>query len=126
MSIIITRPFTSNAVVHVTLGNVLKAIIAFKGLMMERVVVMSFNEQLDLWTESRYKVFQRVTDHAHAAMLHYNNPNLPDMSVKNFLVSLLKIILLYSYSIYELQLKSSDFKIKYFQIIFSKLITDKF
>lgn len=94
MSVNVTRPFTSNAVAHVILGRVLKATIAFKGLMMERVVVMGFNEQLDLWTESRYKVFQRVTDHAHAAMLHYNNPNLPETTVKNFLVSWRKKFLL--------------------------------
>lgn len=91
MSITASRPFTLNAVAHIILGRVLKAIIAFKGLMMERVVVIGFNEQLDLWTESRHKVFQRVTDHAHAAMLHYSNPNLPEMTVKNFLVSLVEV-----------------------------------
>ncbi|OXU23842.1 hypothetical protein TSAR_011449 [Trichomalopsis sarcophagae] len=84
MSITITRPYTSNAVIHVTLGHVLKAIIAFKGLMMERVVIKGYNEELDLWTESRYKVFQRVTDHAHAAMLHFYNPNFPELTLKSF------------------------------------------
>lgn len=88
MSITITRPYTSNAVIHVTLGHVLKAIIAFKGLMMERVVVKGYNEQLDLWTESRYKVFQRVTDHAHSAMLHFYNANFPEMTLKSFFVSI--------------------------------------
>ena len=87
MSITVTRPCTSNAVVHITLGHVLKAIVAFKGLMMERVVVKGYHEQLDLWTDSRYKVFQRVTDHAHATMLHYHNPNLPELTLKSFFVS---------------------------------------
>lgn len=87
MSITITRPFTSNAVIHVTLGHVLKATIAFKGLMMERVAVKGYNEQLDLWVDSRYKVFERVTDHAHAAMLHFYNPNLPELTLKSFFVS---------------------------------------
>lgn len=87
MSITITRPFTSNVVIHVTLGHVLKAIIAFKGLMMERVVIKGYNEELDLWSESRYKVFQRVTDHAHAAMLHFYNPNFPELTLKSFFVS---------------------------------------
>ena len=86
MGINITRPYTSNAIVHVTLGNVLKAVVSFKGLMIERVVVKGFNEMLDLWKESRYKVYQRVTDHAHAAMLHFYNPMFPDLSVKSFLV----------------------------------------
>lgn len=88
MPITITRPYTSNVVLHVTLAHVFKAIVSFKGIMIERVVVKGFNEQLDLWTESRYKLFQRITDHAHATMLHYYNPNFPELTVKTFFVSI--------------------------------------
>ncbi|KAJ8666949.1 hypothetical protein QAD02_008611 [Eretmocerus hayati] len=96
MSISITRPYTSNAVVHVSLGYVLRAMIAFKGIMMERIVVKGYNEQLEPWSESRYKVFQRVTDHAHAAMLHYHNPNLPELTLKSYFAWLHSLINLFS------------------------------
>ena len=92
MSFQITRPYTSNAVVHVTLAHVFKATIAFKGLMMERVVVKGYNEELDLWSESRYKVFQRVTDHAHSTMLHFYNPNFPELALKSFFVSIISYL----------------------------------
>lgn len=87
MSVTISRPFTTNAVLHVTLGRVLKAAISFKGLMIEWIVVRGYTESLDLWTESRHKVFRKVTENALAAMLHFSSPTLPELAVRSFLVS---------------------------------------
>jgi len=71
----------------------LQAIISFKGVMIEWVIVKGFNEpinpnslQQELWQESRYQVFRKITDHANAAMLHFSSPTLPDLSVRSFMV----------------------------------------
>lgn len=86
MTVSITRPFASNVVLHVSVGRVLRAIIAFKGLLIEWIIVKGFMESLDLWTESRFKVFRKVTENAHAAMMRFYMPTMPDVSVKNFLM----------------------------------------
>ncbi|XP_029168146.1 mediator of RNA polymerase II transcription subunit 27 [Nylanderia fulva] len=85
MTVSVSRPFASNAVLHVTLGHVLKALIAFKGLMIERVVIKGHFETMDLWTESRHKVFRKVTENAHAAMLHFHSLALPELAVRSFM-----------------------------------------
>jgi len=92
MTVSVSRPFASNAVLHVTLGHVLIAVIAFKGLMIERVVVKGYGETLDLWTESRHKVFRKVTENAHAAMLHFYSPTLPELAVRSFMVIIISLI----------------------------------
>lgn len=86
MSVSAIRPFTSNAVLQVTVGQVVKGVVAFKGLMIERVIVKGYGEMMDLWTESRYKVFRKVTENAHAAMLHFYSPTLPELAVRSFMV----------------------------------------
>ncbi|KAE8750853.1 hypothetical protein FOCC_FOCC002281 [Frankliniella occidentalis] len=85
MNVNIQRPFASNVILHVSVGRVLKAIIAFKGLLIEWIIVRGFSESLDLWTESRFKVFRKVTENAHAAVMRFYMPTMPDVSVKNFL-----------------------------------------
>lgn len=110
MTIDITQPHAANAIVKVkiqiecfsvrfnsffsafiqiTLGRVLKAVLIFKGVMIEWVTVKGYDETFneDLWAESRYQVFRRVQDHTHAAMLHFYSPTLPDLAVKFFMVS---------------------------------------
>lgn len=93
MSLSITRPSTSNVVLHITLGQVLKGALAFKGLMIEWVVIKGYNETVDLWSESRHKVFRKVTENAHAAMLHLYSPNLPDFALRSFIVSSLLFLI---------------------------------
>lgn len=65
--------------------------IAFKGIMIEWVVIKSYSETCnspaDLMSESRYSVFRRITDHAHAATLNFAVPNLPDLMVRPFMVN---------------------------------------
>lgn len=85
VTITTTRPFVPNPVIQTSLGRVLKAIIAFKGLMIEWVVVKAHSESNDLWTESRYKVFRKVTENCHAAMCHFNSPMMPELAVRSFM-----------------------------------------
>ncbi|XP_066986694.1 mediator of RNA polymerase II transcription subunit 27 [Macrobrachium rosenbergii] len=91
MTLNVSRPFGNNAVVQVTLGRVLRAVVTLKGLLIEWVVVRAYNEPLldeegkvDLYTPSQYKVFQKVTDNANAAMLNFCSPGFTDLSVRSF------------------------------------------
>lgn len=95
MTVNISRPFATNAVLQITLGRVLKAVVAFKGLMIEWVVVRGYTESMDLWTESRHKVFRKVTENSHAAMLHFYSPTLPELAVRSFMVSKYLAVFLY-------------------------------
>ncbi|XP_011879733.1 PREDICTED: mediator of RNA polymerase II transcription subunit 27 [Vollenhovia emeryi] len=85
ITVTVTRPLASNAILHITLGHIMKAVLVFKGLMIERVVVKGYGETIDLWTESRYKVFRKVTENAHAAMLHFHSPALPELALRSFM-----------------------------------------
>lgn len=42
---------------------------------------------IDLWSESKYNVFRRLTHHANAAVLHFQYPTYPEIAVRSFLVS---------------------------------------
>lgn len=53
--------------------------------MIEWVVVKAHSESNDLWTESRYKVFCRVTENCHAAMCHFHSPTMPELAVRSFM-----------------------------------------
>lgn len=45
------------------------------------------DDDIDLWSESKYNVFRRLTHHANAAVLHFQYPAYPDIAVRSFLVS---------------------------------------
>ncbi|XP_034722140.1 mediator of RNA polymerase II transcription subunit 27 [Etheostoma cragini] len=86
----------------VTLGKVLKAIVVMRSLFIDRTVVRGFNEnvysedgKLDIWTKSQYQVFQKVTDHATTALLHYQLPQMPDVVVRSFMTWLRSYIKLF-------------------------------
>ncbi|XP_070532007.1 mediator of RNA polymerase II transcription subunit 27-like [Ptychodera flava] len=103
MSITVNRPKGAGAVLQVTVGRTLSAIVVLRGLLIERVVVRGYHEnshkddgQLDLWTPSRYQVFQKLTDHAMAAMLHYHLPHLPEIAIKSFMTWLHSYTTLFS------------------------------
>jgi len=94
MKLTVNRPSGTklNAIVEVSLDRILKAILIFKGLMIEWVVVKGYEEDLvksdgqpDIWGESRYQVFQRITENANAAMLHFQSPIYPELAVKSFM-----------------------------------------
>ncbi|KAK9701281.1 Mediator complex subunit 27 [Popillia japonica] len=96
MTITTSRPFVLNPIIQVSLGRVLKAIIAFKGLMIEWVVIKAHAESNDIWTESRYRVFQKVTENSHAAMCHFYAPTMPELGVRSFMHWLHSYITLFS------------------------------
>lgn len=45
------------------------------------------DDDIDLWSESKYAVFRKLTHHANAAVLHFQYPTFPEIAVKSFLVS---------------------------------------
>uniref|UniRef100_A0A1A8BUT4 Mediator complex subunit 27 n=1 Tax=Nothobranchius kadleci TaxID=1051664 RepID=A0A1A8BUT4_NOTKA len=53
---------------------------------------------LDIWTKSQYQVFQKVTDHATTALLHYQLPQMPDVVVRSFMTWLRSYIKLFQSS----------------------------
>jgi len=103
MDISISRPLGSNAALNITLGRTLKAVVILKGWLIEWVVIRGTNEDmlkedgsLDIWSESKHKVFQKVTDNANAAMLHFCAPTHPELSVKSFMTWLHSYITLFT------------------------------
>ena len=69
--------------------------VIFKGMMIEWVVVKGWEEELvksdsqpDIWGESRYQVFQRITENANSAMLHFQSPIYPELAVQSFMTYL--------------------------------------
>ena len=108
----ITRPFGAPTVLKVTIPRVLKAVILLRGLLIEWVVVKGYDEtfddpnsdnsyvkrirlttnaiaepeRLDIWSESKYEVFRKVSEHANAAMLHFYSPTHCDVAIKTYLV----------------------------------------
>ena len=98
MNFQVVRPNGSNlkALLHITLGRILRAIIVLKGLVIEWVIVKGYNEETissnnaeaEIWNESSYHVFRKITENAYAAMLHFNSPVYPERSLKNFITYL--------------------------------------
>ncbi|KAL4228021.1 Mediator of RNA polymerase II transcription subunit 27 [Mactra antiquata] len=91
ISMKITHPLGSHAVLQLTLGRILKAQLALRGLIIERVNVRGLTEtnldesQMELWSRSKYDVFQKVTESATAAVLHFYFPHNAEMSLYTFL-----------------------------------------
>ena len=95
MNFQVVRPNGSQmkAVVQITLARILKATLVLKGLIIEWVIVKGFNEsgslgdsELDIWQESDYQVFRKITDNANAAMLNFTSPVYPEYALKSFIV----------------------------------------
>ncbi|KTG04152.1 hypothetical protein cypCar_00013185 [Cyprinus carpio] len=86
----------------VTLGKVLKAIVVMRSLFIDRTIVRGYHEnvysedgKLDIWSKSNYQAFQKVTDHATTALLHYQLPQMPDVVVRSFMTWLRSYIKLF-------------------------------
>ncbi|XP_039718852.1 mediator of RNA polymerase II transcription subunit 27 isoform X4 [Pteropus medius] len=86
----------------VTLGKVLKVIVVMRSLFIDRTIVKGYSEnvytedgKLDIWSKSNYQVFQKVTDHATTALLHYQLPQMPDVVVRSFMTWLRSYIKLF-------------------------------
>uniref|UniRef100_A0A8C7XXR7 Mediator complex subunit 27 n=1 Tax=Oryzias sinensis TaxID=183150 RepID=A0A8C7XXR7_9TELE len=86
MSIELFRPNGTSAVLLVTLGKVLKAIVVMRSLFIDRTVVRGYNE--NVYNEDgkvRAWLTCQVTDHATTALLHYQLPQMPDVVVRSFM-----------------------------------------
>ncbi|XP_041365367.1 mediator of RNA polymerase II transcription subunit 27-B-like [Gigantopelta aegis] len=88
----VTRPLGSCAVVQVTLGRTMKVLLVFRGLMIEWVKVKGYQEdfltedgKIDIWSNSRFQVFRKITDHATAATLHFYHI-MPEISIQSFII----------------------------------------
>ncbi|EMP34662.1 Mediator of RNA polymerase II transcription subunit 27 [Chelonia mydas] len=79
MSIHLSRPNGTSAMLLVTLGKVLKVIVVMRSLFIDRTIVKGYNE--DVHTEDG-----KVTDHATTALLHYQLPQMPDVVVRSFML----------------------------------------
>lgn len=102
MTIHLSRPNGTSAMLLVTLGKVLKVIVVMRSLFIDRTIVKGYHEnvytedgKLDIWSKSSYQVFQKVTDHATTALLHYQLPQMPDVVVRSFMTWLRSYIKLF-------------------------------
>jgi len=50
----------------------------------------------DVWTESRYQVFRRITDNSNAAMLNFQSPVYPELAAKSFFTYLHSFVTLFT------------------------------
>ena len=104
MRLSISRPYGANsAVVQVGLDRVLQAVITFKGLLIEWVLIRGYDEpmltedgRVDLWTPSEYHVFRKVSENAQAAMVHYYGPLYPEFSLRSYLTWIYSYVKLFS------------------------------
>ncbi|ESO94587.1 hypothetical protein LOTGIDRAFT_203928 [Lottia gigantea] len=103
MNISVVRPLGSSAVVQVVLGKTLKALLVFRGIVIEWVKVKGFMEEfqnedgkVDIWSSSRYEVFRKITNHVTAATLHYYLPEMPDLAIKSIMIWLQSYSTLFS------------------------------
>lgn len=85
------RPFGSQAMIKITLDRVMKVVVILRGLLIDYVLVKGFNEEfvdledrMDIWSESRYEVFRKITEHANSAMLHFSSPLHHEAALKSF------------------------------------------
>ncbi|KAM6047577.1 mediator of RNA polymerase II transcription subunit 27 isoform 2-T2 [Chlamydotis macqueenii] len=88
MSIQLSRPNGTSAMLLVTLGKVLKVIVVMRSLFIDRTIVKGYNE--NVYTEDG-----KVTDHATTALLHYQLPQMPDVVVRSFMTWLRSYIKLF-------------------------------
>uniref|UniRef100_H9G4E4 Uncharacterized protein n=1 Tax=Anolis carolinensis TaxID=28377 RepID=H9G4E4_ANOCA len=97
MSIHLSRPNGTSAMLLVTLGKVLKVIVVMRSLFIDRTIVKGFHE--NVYTEdgkvSTVSSFVVVTDHATTALLHYQLPQMPDVVVRSFMTWLRSYIKLF-------------------------------
>ncbi|XP_064435737.1 mediator of RNA polymerase II transcription subunit 27 isoform X3 [Mirounga angustirostris] len=88
MSIHLSRPNGTSAMLLVTLGKVLKVIVVMRSLFIDRTIVRGYSE--NVYTEDG-----KVTDHATTALLHYQLPQMPDVVVRSFMTWLRSYIKLF-------------------------------
>ncbi|KAK3739592.1 hypothetical protein QZH41_011217, partial [Actinostola sp. cb2023] len=75
---------------EVTVPKTFKAMVVLKGFGIDQVIVRGVNETLndqkeDMWTPSKYAVYQKLTDYASSAFLHYSTTGDPVVQIVNFM-----------------------------------------
>uniref|UniRef100_A0A673MKU9 Mediator of RNA polymerase II transcription subunit 27 n=1 Tax=Sinocyclocheilus rhinocerous TaxID=307959 RepID=A0A673MKU9_9TELE len=98
MSIELFRPNGTSAVLLVTLGKVLKAIVVMRSLFIDRTIVRGYHENVyseDGKVKHFISLHVQVTDHATTALLHYQLPQMPDVVVRSFMTWLRSYIKLF-------------------------------
>lgn len=110
-----SQPFgSSTGVFQVSVNRVLKAILIMRGFVVDAIIVKAYHESfaiqasvkgssagllaesstspfvspdddIDLWTESKYAVFRKLTNQANGAILHFQYPSIPEIALKTFL-----------------------------------------
>ncbi|XP_053209540.1 mediator of RNA polymerase II transcription subunit 27-like [Panonychus citri] len=92
LSLKIVRPFGSPTIAIFTLDKVLKSLLLLHGLIIEWVVVKGIDEdfydengKLDIWSESRYEIFKKVSINCISATHHFSSPIHYDIAVKSWM-----------------------------------------
>ena len=74
-----------NIIILFMLTYYFAAVLVLKGLVIEWVVVRGYNEEgtgdseTDVWRESDFEVFRKITENANAAMLNFHAPLYPEL-----------------------------------------------
>ena len=72
--------------VEASVAGILIVVLSLNGMMITRVVARGITEKSegpDLWVESQFQVFRRITEHINAALLQYANCEAPDTVFKS-------------------------------------------
>ncbi|XP_064609291.1 mediator of RNA polymerase II transcription subunit 27-like [Liolophura sinensis] len=93
MKIDVYRPLGTSTILLISVRQTLRAMVALRGLTIEWVKVKAVSEdfftedgKLDIWSRSRYQVFQKVTEHACCAILHFYHTVMPNAAIRSFLM----------------------------------------
>ncbi|XP_020906753.1 mediator of RNA polymerase II transcription subunit 27 [Exaiptasia diaphana] len=75
---------------EITVPKTFKAMVVLKGIGIDQVIIRGINETAneqkeDLWTPSKHLVFQKLTDYATSAFLHYSTTGEPVVKIVSFL-----------------------------------------
>ncbi|XP_065321482.1 mediator of RNA polymerase II transcription subunit 27-like [Gordionus sp. m RMFG-2023] len=138
---------SSVVVLDVVVGQVLRARVCLRSLIVEAVVVRAYDERYavssrfesddivsggesyggnvwywsevpsaatnalsaEIWIESRYHVFRKITEYAQAAMLHFYSPLIPELAIKSFMTWLHSYSSLFSATCHKCQKHLRDF-----------------
>uniref|UniRef100_A0A3B3X7V1 Mediator complex subunit 27 n=1 Tax=Poecilia mexicana TaxID=48701 RepID=A0A3B3X7V1_9TELE len=97
MTIELFRPNGTSAVLLVTLGKVLKAIVVMRSLFIDRTVVRGFNENV-YSEDGKVRLTWAVKTDLPLSLLHYQLPQMPDVVVRSFMTWLRSYIKLFQSS----------------------------
>lgn len=113
LDIQLLRPFGAFNVLRIVFDRTMRVVLVLRGYVIEKVLIKAFSESfeeintnnlnkyerrlrhcysletddtIDIWTPSQYEIFQTITDHANAAILHFYAPLQMESAIKAYLV----------------------------------------